>query len=177
MKESRLTLTLLKDLQKRFKAHSIYTLMNNSAKVMYLTITYFSFIFKILHSTRNREKCCSAKKAVVHHFGSVSWADYAFKRVFLTEKNRFLFLFKHYRGLSLLKALTLHDFKNTFQMMRKKAKFGLTVDILNQAKGHGNRSKSKYFNLINAAADWVCAKFLAYLILIQLFTTVRRNRR
>lgn len=119
-----------------------------------------------------------APKAVVHHFGSVSWTDYSFKRVFLTEKNRFLFLFKHYRGLSLLKALTLHDFKNTFQMMREKAKFGgLTVDVLNQAKGQENRSKSNYRKLISAAADWACAKFLAYLILIQLFTTVRRNRR
>jgi len=107
-----------------------------------------------------------AQKAVVHHFGSVSWNSSAFKKVYLTERNRLLFLFKHLSGFDLLKALTANPLKATLRLITTKLRErSLTVDLLSKKTGRSyeHKKQKKIHRLLKAALNWVSAKFLAYL--------------
>lgn len=123
-------------------------------------------------------KVVVAPKAIVHHFGSVSWNNFSFKKVYLTERNRFYFILKHYYGLTLLKALTLHDLKYICQLIKTELRAKSLTDDLTEQK-----TTRKYADLVNrsnyrefakAILNWVGAKFLAYLSISQLIIKNRK---
>jgi len=124
-------------------------------------------------------KVVVAERAVVHHFGSVSWSDFSFKKVYLTERNRFLFLVKHFSGSSLLKAFFVHDLEYICQLVKTELRRkSLPDDFTEQT------TSTKYADLVNrsnyrefakAALNWVSAKFLAYLSIGQLIFKNRKT--
>ena len=121
-----------------------------------------------------------APKAVVHHCGSVSWNSLSFKKVYLTERNRFLFIFKHFSGLKLLMALTFHEFKSVLGLIRSKVTVkSLTVNLVSQKTGKSCTvtKRSRYCGLAKAALDWVGAKSLAFFSIPLIVFNLRRKGR
>lgn len=123
-------------------------------------------------------KVVVAQKAVVHHCGSVSWNSLSFKKVYLTERNRFLFIFKHYSGLNLLRALTFHEFKSALRLIRDKLSVkDLTVNLVTHKTGKPRdlKKRSKYYELAKAILDWIGAKSLAYFSIPFILFSLRKK--
>jgi GT2 family glycosyltransferase len=55
-------------------------------------------------------KVVMAYTAIVHHYGSQSWRRLPIKQMYLSERNRLYFIFKHFQGLRILKTLTYYEF-------------------------------------------------------------------
>lgn len=119
-----------------------------------------------------------AEKAVVHHFGSLSWREFSFRKVYLTERNRFVFLLKHFSGLNLVNALFVNEFKNVCGLVKNELNIKRSPSVAEKQETPGVYadmvSRSDYVSFAKATFNWVSAKFLAYLSLGQL---IFRNRK
>lgn len=125
---------------------------------------YFEDVDLCYRVKKNGYNVVVAPEAIVQHIGSCSWSTYAFKRIYANEKNRLLFIIKHYKGLELLKALTIDDLKGSLRLIEeKKTLGGLVGEVLQRkTKSFDRQVLPAFFGRLCVLMDWVCAKFLAY---------------
>ena len=108
-------------------------------------------------------KVVMAYNAIVHHYGSQSWRRMPIKQMYLSERNRLYFIFKHFQGLRILKTLTYYEFLY-FLMALKKVVTGKTVpkrmDIIN------SNSYSVHGELFKTMLHMLALRLMAFVLLL-----------
>jgi len=116
-----------------------------------------------------------APRAIVHHFGSISWRKRSLKHVYLCERNRLYFIMKHHTGLKLFKSLTLHDLEFTVQKIVEllACKTVTQIEKLSPAIA---KNRSKHSRIIEIITTILGAKLLAYLLIPLLIFKTKKGR-
>jgi GT2 family glycosyltransferase len=106
-----------------------------------------------------------APKAVVYHFGSVSWGKNSFRQIYLNKINKLKFVMKHYYGLKLLKSLTFYDLKFKIDKVREFLMGKLFIQKDRQSLSSTN-NLDYLKTLIKYILNWLGAELLSYLLIL-----------
>ncbi len=109
-------------------------------------------------------KIIIAPRAIVYHFGSVSFGKNSLKHSYLAQKSRVKFVARHFYGLQLLKSLTLYDLKLMIDVAIKYLRGVLILQkepVLKGSNSVSHKTRRVKVSLIN----FLAAKLLAYVFL------------
>lgn len=109
-------------------------------------------------------KIIVAEKAVIYHFGSISFGKNSLKTNYFVERNRIRFVTRYFFGFHLLKILTLYDLKYTITKITQWLSDDFVLqrepDLLK--KSNGNCARSNHLKIFEAIINQFAGKVMAY---------------
>ena len=115
-------------------------------------------------------KIIVAEKAIIYHFGSVSFGENSLKQSYFLERNRIRFVTRYFFGTKLFKILTLYDFKYTLIKIRLWSAGELDMQRKTNLKDYSNDKcpKSNRLETFKAITNRFIGKMLAFLSILVL---------
>ncbi len=128
--------------------------------------TYYEDTDLCFRARRADYKIVVAPRAIIYHYGVVSFGKSTLRQSYLAQKSRIIFAVRHLRGLQLLKCLTLYDIKHTITKVKEFSKRTLVLQEEPEVTQFPKNRHPKTSGLQISIINYFAGKIIAYLSIL-----------